>query len=75
MMILLMNQDKVMGTKESVSPAPILLPFLHVAEGLNLKSESNVSRRVRHYRLSPGKDKSKQERAGEKRWRKSQFQD
>ena len=61
-MILLMNQDKGMGTKESDSPAPILLPFLHFAEGLNLKSATHVSQRVRQYRLRPGKDKSKQER-------------
>lgn len=73
MMILLMNQDKRMGTKESVSPAPIRLPLFHLAERLSLKSASNVSQRVRQYRLRPEKDKSKQERAWEKRWRNSKF--
>ena len=41
-----MNQDKGMGTKEPDSPAPMLLPFLHLAERLSLKSAGNVSQRV-----------------------------
>jgi REP element-mobilizing transposase RayT len=41
-----------------------------IAERLNLKSASNLSQRVRKYRLRPGKDKSKQERAWEKRWKR-----
>ena len=44
-----------------------------IAECLNLKSASNVSQRVRQYRLRLTKDKSKQERAWEKRWRISKF--
>lgn len=53
-----------MGTKESGSPAPILLPSLHLAARLGLKSTRNVNQRVRPYRMKPGKDKSKQDRAG-----------
>jgi len=34
----LRNQDKGMGTKESDSSVPILLPFRPFAERLNLKS-------------------------------------
>ena len=41
-----MNQDKGMGTKEPDSPAPMLMPFLHLAERLSLKSAGNVSQRV-----------------------------
>ncbi len=46
-----------------------------IAERLNLKSASNVSQRVRQYRMRPVKDKSKQERSWEKRWRNSKFYD
>jgi putative transposase len=44
-----------------------------IAERLHLKSASNVSQRVRQYRVRDEKDKSKQERAWEKRWRNSKF--
>lgn len=44
-----------------------------IAERLNLKSASNLSQRVRQYRMRSEKDKAKQERAWEKRWGNSKF--
>ena len=52
------------GDKRIRFSCPILLPSLHLAARLGLKSTRNVNQRVRPYRMKPGKDKSKQDRAG-----------